>query len=56
MKKGIDIMKEGLEEAIKIIDKEMELAKQINPVMALGMDQIKDLIIRRLKLEFVKED
>lgn len=49
-------MKEGLEEAIKIINKEMELAKQINPVMALGMDQIKDLIIRRLKLEFVKEN
>lgn len=49
-------MRKGLEESIKIIDKEMKLAKQINPVMALGMDQIKDLIIRRLKLESVNEN
>lgn len=48
-------MREGLEEAVKIIDKEVEIAKTINPYMALGMQQIKDLIQRRLKLEFVKE-
>lgn len=49
-------MKEGLEEAVKIIDRELEFAKQVNPVMAMGMLQIKDLIKRRLKLEFLKED
>lgn len=49
-------MREGLEEAIRIIDKEMEFAKTVNPHMALGMEQIKALIKRRLRLEFVKED
>lgn len=47
-------MKEGLEEAIKIIDKEVEFAKEVNPVMTLGMNQIKELIIKRLK--FINEN
>lgn len=48
-------MKKGLEEAIKIIDKEVEFANTVNPHMALGMLQIKDLIKRRLRLEYIKE-
>lgn len=49
-------MREGLEEAVKIIDNELEFAKQVNPVMAMGMQHVKNLIKRRLKLEFLKED
>ena len=34
----------GLIKAIEIIDKEQEYAKEVNPVMYLGMEQIKKLI------------
>lgn len=48
-------MRKGLEEAIKIIDEEIEVAKGINPFMALGMEQIKKLIENKLKLEWLQD-
>ena len=37
-------MKIDIVEINKIIDKEMEFAKEVNPVMALGMSHIKRMI------------
>lgn len=39
---------QGLRKAIEIIDKEIEYAKTVNPVMTLGMQQVKALIIKEL--------
>jgi len=39
-------MQFDLIEIIKIIDKEIEFAREINPQMALGMLRIKELIIK----------
>ena len=40
--------------AIDIIDKEQEYAKEVNPVMCLGMEQIKMLIKKEIQ-DQVKE-
>ena len=43
-------MIDGLKEAIRIIEKEIEYAKTANQQMALGMSQVRDIIeIRRAK-------
>ena len=42
------LYKAGLKKAIKIIEEEMEYAKQVNPQMAIGMSQIKMLIEKEL--------
>ena len=44
-------MKEGLEKALEIIAKEKEFAKQINPIMAMGMEQIEKLIKKELNTD-----
>lgn len=36
-------------EIFEIIDKEIEFAKQINPVMALGMSQIKRMLEEKME-------
>ena len=43
-KKEFKPMVEGLIKALEIIDKEQEYAKEVNPIMYLGMEQIKKLI------------
>ena len=42
-------MTDGLGRAIKIINEEIEIAKEINPQMALGMIQVKNVIELELK-------
>ena len=42
-------MLEGLMKAIEIIDKEQEYAKEVNPIMYLGMEQIKELINKEIQ-------
>ncbi|AIY85372.1 hypothetical protein U729_3103 (plasmid) [Clostridium baratii str. Sullivan] len=37
-------MKIDIEEINEIINKEIEFAKQVNPVMALGMEQIRRVL------------
>lgn len=37
-------MKIDVEKINEIIDKEVEFAKQVNPVMALGMEQIRTIL------------
>lgn len=37
-------MKIDVEKINEIIDKEVEFAKQVNPVMALGMEQIRKIL------------
>ena len=49
-------MKAGLKKAIEIINKELEFAKQVNPQMALGMDQVKSLINKELEMQEEKEN
>lgn len=44
-------MTEGLKESIAIIDKEIEAAKRINPIIVMGMERIKDVIMERLEKE-----
>ena len=40
----------GLKKSIAIIETEIELAKKLNPQMAMGMSQIKMLIEKELKI------
>ena len=42
-------MLKGLMKAIDIIDKEQEYAKEVNPIMYLGMEQIKKLINKEIQ-------
>lgn len=42
-------MLEGLMKAIYIIDKEQEYAKEVNPIMYLGMEQVKKLIKKEIQ-------
>ena len=42
-------MVEGLIKALEIIDKEQEYAKEVNPIMYLGMEQIKKLINKEIQ-------
>ena len=37
-------MIDGLKEAIRIIEKEIEYAKTVNQQMALGMSRVRDII------------
>ena len=39
----------GLIKALEIIDKEQEYAKEVNPIMYLGMEQIKELINKEIQ-------
>ena len=39
----------GLIKALEIIDKEQEYAKEVNPIMCLGMEQIKELINKEIQ-------
>lgn len=49
-------MKIDIEIINKIIDKEMDYAKEVNPVMALGMNQVKEVINKyNTKLEESEE-
>ena len=48
-------MLEGLMKAIDIIDKEQEYAKEVNPIMYLGMEQIKKLINKEIGSSTNKE-
>ena len=47
-------MIDGLKEAIRIIEKEIEYAKTVNPQMALGMCQVRDLIENRIKQQEIR--
>lgn len=40
-----------IEKINKLIDEEMEYAKQVNPVMALGMSQIKKILNEEVEKE-----
>jgi len=44
MQKGMIKMKIDIADINKIIDGEIKYAKQVNPVMALGMSQIKRIL------------
>lgn len=44
----------GLREALRIIEKEMEFAKFVNPQMAMGMCQVKEKIENRIKQQEIK--
>ena len=48
-------MLEGLMKAIDIIDKEQEYAKEVNPIMYLGMEQVKMLIKKEIQDQIKKE-
>ena len=48
-------MLEGLMKAIDIIDKEQEYAKEVNPIMYLGMEQVKKLIKKEIQDQIKKE-
>lgn len=41
-------MIKGLEKALSIIQEEQEYTKEVNPVMYLGMEQVKFLIIKEI--------
>lgn len=47
-------MIDGLKEAIRIIEKEIEYAKTANQQMALGMSQVRDIIENRIKQQEIK--
>lgn len=47
-------MIDGLKEAIRIIEKEIEYAKTINPQMTIGMYQVKQTIENRIKQQEIK--
>ena len=42
-------MIKGLKYAVKIIEEEIEFARNVNPIMTLGMIQIKELLEREVK-------
>lgn len=44
-------MVEGLKRAIEIIEAEMVYASSVNPIMALGMDQVRQLIKKEIESE-----
>ena len=48
-------MLEGLMKAIDIIDKEQEYAKEVNPIMYLGMEQVKKLIKKEIQDQIKQE-
>lgn len=49
-------MIDGLKEAIRIIEKEIEYAKAVNPQMAMGMCQVKEKIENRIKQQEIKNN
>ena len=48
-------MIDGLKEAIRIIEKEIEYAKTVNQQMALGMSRVRDIIESRIKQQEIKK-
>lgn len=49
-------MEKGLIRATEIIKQEIEYAKTVNPIMALGMSQVLFLINKEISLEKIKKN